>query len=178
MAARDTKLDYAGDDLIVREFEITPQTAAFASGDVLCDLAELADCVIDPGGTGYIRKIEVMEKAGSGTALKKNIQIFLFNASLTIAAINAAFTLTSSTDLAKLVHTGTTGVGASTWVDIDTGSGGTALSYYGSGDNTHGVHPFKCADGSAKLYCTLVLREAATFTASSKIIVRIHIARS
>lgn len=173
MTARDTKLDYAGDDLIVREFEFTPQTTAFASGDVLCDLTELADCVIDPGGTGYLRKIEIMEKAGSSTTLKKNIQVYLFNASLTVAAINSAFTLTSSTDLAKLIHSSVTG--GNNWLDIDSGSGGTATRSY----LPESIYePFKCADGSTKLYCTLVLREAATFTASSKIIVRIHIARS
>ncbi|MCC7438077.1 MAG: hypothetical protein IT211_06220 [Armatimonadetes bacterium] len=177
MSARDTKLDYAGDDLIVREFQFTPQTAAFASGDVLCDLTELFDCVVEPGGTGYIRKIEVFEKAGSSTTLKKNIQLLLFNATLTVAAINAAFTLTSETDLAKLVHTGTTAT-SPTWLDVDTGSAGTAVSCYAINDNTHLSHPFQCAAGSSSLYCTLVLREAATYTGSSKIIVRIHIARS
>lgn len=177
MSARDTKLDYAGEDLIVREFQFTPQTAAFASGDVLCNLTELFDCVIEPGGTGYIRKIEVFEKAGSSTALKKNIQVLLFNATLTVAAINAVFTLTSDTDIAKLVHTGTTATSPS-WYDVDTGSGGTAVSYYAANDNSHLSHPFQCAAGSSSLYCTLVLREAATYTGSSKIIVRIHIARS
>lgn len=163
--SRDTKLDYSGDDTVVFEYEWTLDTNAFADGDVMSALIEIPNAVSAVGGTGAIKSVSLLHKAGSGAAQSPNIHIAFFKKSFTPAAINAAMTYAG--ELEDIVSVQVTG--SNSWNDITSAVNISEIFSIG--------YSFQAADDQTSLWAIAICREAVTYTASSKLLLRVAITR-
>ena len=87
------KADYAGHDLALREVVITPDTAAYSSGDCIGGAIQIEDIFSDGEGA-YLCGFELYEKKGSGALQRGTIYIYLIKKEITVAD-NAAFSFSS-----------------------------------------------------------------------------------
>lgn len=163
--SRDTKLDYSGDDTVVFEYEWTLDTNAFADGDVMSALIEIPNAVAAVGGTGAIKKVSLLHKAGSGAAQSPNIHVLFFKKSFTPAAINAAMTYAGELSDIDSVHV----AGTNSWVDITSAVNICEIAWVG--------HQFQAADDQTSLWAIAICREAVTYTANCKLLLRVAITR-
>lgn len=162
--SRDTKLDYSGDDTVVIDYEWTPDTAAFAVDDVISSLIELPNAVIAPGGTGRVVTVSLLQKAGSGSPQLTDVNVVLFKKSFTPAAINAAMTYAGMLgDIAEVINLNMT------WFPI---TSATATIQNFTLDR-----PFQAAADETSLWAIVICREAVTYAASSKLLLRVAIKR-
>lgn len=162
--SRDTKLDHSGDDHVVIDYEWTLDTNAFAVGDVMSPLIELPNAVAVAGGTGSVVYLQLYEKAGSGAAQHPTTNFAFFKKSFTPAAINAAMTYTGPlADIA--LHEDMN----NTFYDLVTGTATTHEFMLG--------FPFQAAATETSLWVILICGAAVTFTANSKMLLRVCIKR-
>jgi hypothetical protein len=78
---------------------LTTATTAYIAGDQLGDILELASIVEASGGRGRITSIRLVDQA----KITGSIELFVFRASVTLAADNAAFNVSDSDMVASFV---------------------------------------------------------------------------
>lgn len=119
-------------------------TNAYAANDALTGLITLTGAARKSGGSGRIVKCNLFD----GAAQTATYEIFFFDASVTVAAANAAFAI-SDADMAKCIGS-----------ILVPPSGGAASAVASTGilsQNFSTVFPFKC-NADANLYAQVVLR--------------------
>jgi hypothetical protein len=71
---------------------LTLDTNAYATGDVLADKLTVTGAVRNPGGTGYLTELTVIDKDSQGKAL----DLVFFRKDFTLQAKNAAFAVSDA----------------------------------------------------------------------------------
>jgi hypothetical protein len=79
----------------LQTFNLTLDTAAYAIGDVYCDLLEIPNAVATSGGKGYLCDISMVDRDDRGPA----ITLVFFDRTVTMAAKNATWAV-SDADMA------------------------------------------------------------------------------
>jgi len=126
-------------------------SGAYADGDVLADRQELANVMGNPGGSGVIHSIEVLDLDAQGKALdlvflRSDVTLGTENAAVSISDANAAEIVT----LVKVL--------AANYSDLGAGSK--------LGQPANPAKGFKCADGATSLWVGAISRGTGTYTAS------------
>lgn len=100
---------------------VTPtlDTSAYASGDVLFAATAVASVVPAAGGVATLGSLVLIDKDDQGQA----IDLYFFDATVTVDALNAAWATLSDADAAKFL--GKVSVGTSDWED----AGGARLAH-------------------------------------------------
>lgn len=144
------------DSVVVRVTLADLETTALDSGDVAhTAVLNFADVVAQNGQSGVISKMTVIDKDAQGI----DLELWLFNATVTIPAADAAWSI-SDADAAKcvgIIRTATDGV----WF-------ASALNKIGQVRNLN--LPFKCDAADVDLYGAIVTRGTPTYTAAGLVI--------
>jgi hypothetical protein len=135
-------------DLI--DFTLTLDTSAYASGDVLSDVAAIANAVRLNGGRAILQSVVVIDEDDQGQAL----DLMFFGASQSLGTVNAT---PSITDAAARDFQGIVSIAATDFVDL----GGVRVA------NIKNIGLFlEAASASRSLYVGSISRGTGTYTAS------------
>lgn len=143
------------------DVEVTVDTSAYASGDVMGALLTVPG-VRKKGSSGIITSIEVLSELGS-----EDFKVFAFTEDITVAADNAAFAPTQ-VDMEKLIPLADDGasINLNVWETIG--------SHYASSKNNINA-PFNVASDEENLYILLVANGAITYAATDDLHLRVGI---
>jgi len=142
----------------------TISTGAYAAGDALGGLLTFANAASVAGGGGLITKVVIIDEDQELTP----IDLVLFDQTFTATADNAPFD-PSDADLANCI--GYIDVAATDYADFVDNSVAAKSS------GLRMPFPFKLTAGGTSLFGQMVVRDAATYTATDDITIKIDIER-
>ena len=143
---------------------VTPTitAGAYSANDALGGLMEFADAVNEHSRSGIITNLLIVDKAGQSTA----IDVFLFDATFTATADNAAWPTTNPTE--TVIGTNCVGVITVEATDYKTYNGGSLAS-------VELTKPIKVS--GTTVYAQAVVRGTPTYVATTDLIFRLSIAK-
>lgn len=143
---------------------VTPTitAGAYSANDALGGLMEFSDAVNEHSRSGIITNLLIVDKAGQSAA----IDVFLFDATFTATADNAAWPTTNPSE--TVIGTNCIGVISVTSGDYKTYNGGSLAS-------VTLTKPIKVS--GTTLYAQAVVRDTPTYAATSDLTFRLSIAK-
>lgn len=144
-------------------------TTAYSAGDVMNDgtAGLLLSCVSHAKSQSTnLTDITIWEKAATGSAIKPDLRIYIFDTDYVVAAQNSAFLGPADHDTLVGVFDIATG----DWHEYDDGSDNFAIAHVkATSASVDGGTKMKCADGSRHLYAVCTTTGTPTFAADANL---------